>query len=286
MKELWASEKNNLELDPIATDKIVQTILSETPGKKKSRVNIWRTIAVAASVFVAALALFYFTPSGDHVIADNTTAQLPLEHQIIKLPDGSVVKLNHGSSLDYPESFAGKETREVFLIGEGYFDIQHDPAHEFIVRTGNLKTVVLGTAFNIKAYPTDNDITVTVTRGKVRVSDDNNVLGVITPDQQITFNKDSQAIDRKLVDSRNAIAWSDKDIFFDDITLYEAARQLEMRFQVKIRLTDQKLRNCRFTATFVRGENINQMLTVICEFNGAQFVNDESGNIEITGPGC
>jgi len=83
------------------------------------------------------------------------TSPKPPDHTIhynryITLPDGSTVILHAGSKLDYPVSFNGN-TREVNLIGEGYFDVQHDPARPFIIHTGHLKTTVLGTAFNIKA---------------------------------------------------------------------------------------------------------------------------------------
>lgn len=70
----------------------------------------------------------------------------------MRLPDGSTVLLNEGSELSYSTSF-GKQAREVTLTGEGYFDVQHNLSKPFKVLTGNVTTTVLGTAFNIKAYP-------------------------------------------------------------------------------------------------------------------------------------
>src|SRR5688572_8298430 len=109
-----------------------------------------------------------------------------MDPQFLRLPDGSTVLLNEGSKLEYPITFSG-DTREVFLQGEGYFDIQHNPSKPFVVKTANVTTTVLGTAFNVKAFPSEKHITVTVTRGKVKVSKDEKVLGVITHDQQITI---------------------------------------------------------------------------------------------------
>ncbi|WP_163024732.1 FecR family protein, partial [Pseudomonas viridiflava] len=101
------------------------------------------------------------------------------EHQKVNMPDGSTVILNNNSSISYPKVFGVK--RAVTLTGVGYFDIRHDLKKSFTVHTGNLSTVVLGTAFNIKAYDRDHEISVTVTRGKVSVLDSNAALAILTP---------------------------------------------------------------------------------------------------------
>src|SRR5690606_2603405 len=79
-----------------------------------------------------------------------------LAHQLLLLPDGSTVLLNNNSSLDFPQQFTG-DTREVILKGEAYFDIKPDASRPFIIHTGKVKTRVLGTAFNIRAYPEEID---------------------------------------------------------------------------------------------------------------------------------
>jgi ferric-dicitrate binding protein FerR (iron transport regulator) len=234
---------------------------------------------------MAAVGYYIVSPQTNETIAELTADRET--HQVVKLPDGSVVVLNAGSSLEFPETFNGKKSREVTLRGEGYFDIKHDASSLFIVYTGKLRTTVLGTAFNIKAYPDDNDITVTVTRGKVKVSDDKKVIGIITPDQQIKFNKHEEVSQQQRVDSKEVAAWSDRDIFFDDATLADVVKQLEQRFKVDIVFDNDTIKDCRFTATFVGGEDLNQILTVICEFNGSYFNRDATGIIHISGgAGC
>lgn len=108
------------------------------------------------------------------------------ENKVIFLPDGSTVFLSPGSRLNYPSTFDGKKKREVFLQGQGFFDIKHNASRPFIVHSGQVATTVLGTAFNIKAQPHEKYITVTVKRGKVSVSDRYKTLGVITPQEQIS----------------------------------------------------------------------------------------------------
>ena len=292
MRSLWntAGEKERM---PFArTEKILADILGEEEIKMDQHASAFsrwgKAVALAACILVGITVTGYYIVSPE--TKRDTIAELPRKtdtHQVVKLPDGSVVVLNAGSSLEFPDTFKGKKSREVTLRGEGYFDIKHDASSPFIVYTGKLRTTVLGTAFNIKAYPEENDITVTVTRGKVKVSDDKNVIGIITPDQQIKFNKHQHASKQQRVDSKEIVAWSDRDIFFDDATLADVAKQLEQRFKVAIVLDNDTIKDCRFTATFVSGEDLNQILTVICEFNGSHFSRDASGIIHIDGgAGC
>jgi transmembrane sensor len=292
MKDLWNADGIESKLSGEKSEAIFQNVVRNRTavlsGTSRPFYSIWFKVAAAILVLAISSGVLgvYFLSETKVNSPVSITEKLPLLHQIIKLPDGTVVKLNSESLLQYPESFDGKPTREVTLIGEGYFDVAHDPSKEFIVRTGALSTAVLGTAFNIKAYKNDDAITVTVTRGKVRVSEANHVLGVLNPDQQITFTKDQGSSAVQQTDSKQSIAWAEHDLFFDDVTLESAAQQLEKQFGVVIRFSNDKLKTCRFTATFLQRENIHQMLTVICEFNGAQFRDLGNKTIEISGDGC
>jgi ferric-dicitrate binding protein FerR (iron transport regulator) len=245
-------------------------------------------IKIAASLLLIVLfsgvLYYYWYPSfsENQQIAESSSAVVP---NFIALPDGSTVVLNAGSALDYPMVFSGK-AREVSLNGEAYFDIAHDNEHPFIVHTGKLTTTVLGTAFNIRAYADQSDIIVTVTRGKVKVSDDKKVLGIINPDQQITFNRSQEQTEQKVVDVQSVTSWMEKDIYFDDITIGHALVQLEKRFGISIRLSNENIRNCRFTATFVKGEDIGQILRILCDFNNATLVDAGDRRFIIDGGEC
>jgi transmembrane sensor len=290
LDDVWQTVPSHSPLAPGKAEKILDTILA-TPHlisqPKKHSVFTWGRIAASvAFILLVTSTLYYFKKAVKPEILSGNTGSAAAEHEFIKLQDGSTVVLNGGSTLQYPTSFEGKATREVVLTGEGFFDIQHDPEKPFIVHTGNLKTTVLGTAFNVRAYDTDKSITVTVRRGKVKVSDDRETFGVITPDQQITFDKTRKLAEQRPVDSRMSIAWLEQDLFFNDITMAEAAAQLEERFGITIRFSNTRIKACRFTATFVKGEDLDQVLQVICEFNGATYGKDEKGTIQIDGEGC
>ncbi|HEY0174931.1 MAG TPA: FecR domain-containing protein, partial [Pedobacter sp.] len=205
-------------------------------------------------------------------------------HKWIKLPDGSSVQLNSASHLDYPQTFAGSGIREVTLTGEAYFDIKHDALHPFIIHTGKIKTTVLGTAFNISAYRADKGVTVTVTRGKVKVEDEQRVLAILTPDQQLVWNSNRPPV-KAIVAAQAVVAWKNSDLIMDDITLGEAARLITAHYGLQVHFTNDKVKNCRFTAAFLNSNEIAQVLTVLGDITGASLtIKDHT--ITIDGNGC
>lgn len=258
------------------------------------RVTPFRKVAVAAAIILGTwggiTAIYHLISDRNKAIAvvnkrpnqeglEKAASVIPThekENRIIFLPDGSKVILSAGSKLNYPSTFDGTNKREVFLDGEAFFDIRHNPSKTFVVHTGSLTTVVLGTAFNIKAIPGENDIVVTVKRGKVKVSDKNKVLGVITPNQRITYDKQKIISVVSSVNNDNYLGWQDKDLFIDNLTISEAAKLMEERYKVKIIIVDPEVESLRFTTTFPRNEKLEQTLNSICFFNGLRYQYDRA----------
>jgi len=204
------------------------------------------------------------------------TTQKQKPNLFLVLPDGSRVILSYGSKLSYASSFDGLAKREVYLIGEAFFDIKHDNLKPFVVHAGKVETTVLGTAFDVKALPGDKTVTVTVTRGKVKVSDNNRLLGIIVPNQQITFNKQRAVSTQNSIDARTCTIWTARgDLYFENVTFGEAAKVLEERFKVKILFADQLVQSKRFTSTFDKSASLDQALKSICEFNDALYSYDK-----------
>jgi transmembrane sensor len=203
------------------------------------------------------------------------------QNRLIHLPDGSTVIVIKGSKLVYSSVYNEAGKREVYLEGEAYFDVKHDATKPFIVHTGNLQTTVLGTAFNVKAIKGEDKIIVTVTRGKVSVGNKYKVFGMITPDQQIVFNKDKDESTIKRVDANTYLVWKNQDLLFDDVSMEEAAKLLKDRFNVNITFTDQKLLSNRFTTTFQHDESLEYILDIICEVNNVAYTYDKE-HAEVT----
>lgn len=207
-------------------------------------------------------------------LTKKVAANVPVQHKenrVLFLPDGSTVTLSPGSKLNYPSSFDGMKKREVFLYGQAFFDIKHNVSRPFVVHTGKLEILVLGTAFNIKALADETDITVTVKRGKVKVSDQNKTLGVITPNQQITYNLKKVSSTLKVLDDDSYLDWREQDLLLDNLTVAEAAKLLEERYKVKIIVSEQSLGSQRFTTTFKKNKSLEQVLKSICVFNGVEY---------------
>ena len=248
----------------------------------------WRKLAAIAAMVTILFSAYLEWPALQNIIhpAALTVLTVPAHQkkQII-LADGSKVWVNAGSELRYPKEFKGK-LREVYLSGEAYFDIHHDTAKPFIIHTGKLLTTVLGTAFNIKEDKTLHTIVVTVTRGKVGVTNEGHQLGIITPNQQISFNSVNEKAIQTAVNAQEVIAWQGKELYFDDITFADAAVQLQKRFHVKIAFSNDRLKNCQFSGTALTGAKLEDILKVICAFNKATYQTKEDGSIVIDGAGC
>ncbi len=238
------------------------------------RHKLWFSLAAAILIIISAG--LYFYPQIPAVSAGRISQSYQKrEHRLINLPDGSTVIVAAGSKLNYPSSFDSLAIREVHLEGEAYFDIQHNTDKPFIVRTGKVATTVLGTAFNIKAWPLDEDITVTVNRGKVRLAAGQNTLGILKPNQQITYNKNKADVVQRDVQAAEYLSWKQDDLLLDNVTVSEAAKILEDRFKVSISITEEPIRIKRFTTTFLKGESLEQVLKSICEFNDAVYTYDK-----------
>jgi len=274
MTAYLSQEKKELLKNQIRVSIHDNLYLKENGGKVRS-MSTWRRAAAVAAVLVVVATVVYYVYQAP--VEKITYAAKPPEqkqNRFIRLPDGSTVIVSAGSKLNYPSSFDGSVNREVYLEGQAFFDIKHNPAKAFIVHTGKLSTTVLGTAFNIKAMPSEDNITVTVVRGKVRVSSPEKTLGLIEPDEQIVYNKSDNEAVQSVIANKIFLGWKEKDLLFDDVTLGEAAELLEERFKVKIAFSDPLIKDNRFTTTFRQDQKLEQVLKSICEFNSAEFQYD------------
>lgn len=276
------------------SDRIFNEITSgySEKGSRRLRPALWMAAAASLLVVLSVVLLLNRKDISSHGTSVAAVPAIPdkvistsSDHQLVRLPDGSTVILNKNSRLSFPAKFTGK-TREVTLIGEGYFDIASDRRKTFIVHTGKIQTVVLGTTFNIKAYRSDRNIDVTVTSGKVNVVADRRVLAELTPNQKISYSYLDSKSKKTRTNASEAIEWQSRDLFFDNVTMKEAATILEQRFHTRILFASQQTRDCRFSGTFLKGESLTQVLEVICAFNNCSYTTDEAGNTIISGEQC
>jgi len=184
------------------------------------------------------------------------------EPKQLLLPDGSKLWLNTRTEVRYANNFSGK-TREIFLNGEAFFEVKRDESKPFIVHTGSLTTQVLGTSFNIRAYAKRSDIEVTVSSGKVSVSDSTGVIGKLVRDQQISYQKSTGKFTYQLVNSHNSSLWKEAELIFDANNFGEVAQILERRYHVQIQFDDSKIKNYPISARFSKEESLQQILYML-----------------------
>ena len=224
----------------------------------------------------------------------------------ILLSDGTRIRLNSAGKLIYPEKFSG-DTREIRLIGEAFFDVAHDEKRPFIIRSGDITTTVLGTSFNISAFP-EQDIEVTVASGKVAVSSDpgginpqpatgspkpatsngatRNPQLLLSPGQQAFFDISEGTIEKKEVDIKKYLAWKEGEIYFESIRFEEAMAALERWYGVSIKFETEAPKDCVIEIAAFTDERLTSVLktlTYILEFD-FRIVSDKE--IVITGRGC
>lgn len=249
--------------------------------------QIWKMVMGIAAVLALFTFIFLEWPILNKPTSDKKetilVAKVSAKKKII-LKDGSIIWVNDNSVFKYQAEFSGN-TREVYLNGEAFFNIKHDPKKPFIVHTGNITTVVLGTAFNINTDEHKHTVIVTVTRGKVSVNSNGKTLGVIVPNQQLAINTLSLVHSKISVFAYKYVSWT-QNLSFDDVTFENAVKQLEDCFGVKIAFANDDIKKCRFSGTVENGERLDKILSVICSFNNSTYQYNKDGSVIINGKGC
>lgn len=218
----------------------------------------------------------------------NTTSA----EQEVKLEDGTVVLLKQKSTIVYDKTF-NQDKREVFLTGEAFFKVKRDVTRPFIVHTGTLVTEVLGTSFRIKPNPVSNLIEVAVTTGRVSVYLEktnirNERTGIIlTPNQRVIFNENSQNITPSLVENPVpivAIEGIKSSMNFQVTPLNTVLNTLSTRYGIEFVITNPNSKNCQITAD-LNGLSMFTQLELICKSIDATY--EKRGTVVfINGEGC
>ena len=191
------------------------------------------------------------------------------EYELV-LPDQTKVYLNADSRLRFPDRF-GNNKREVELEGEAYFKVSQDSLHPFIVRVvDRINVEVLGTEFNITAYPEDPIIATTLNRGAVRISDGTQNLK-LHPDQQAVFFKNNGMIECREVDAKIYSAWTEGRIVLRNVTLEELMNRISRWYDLRINWYDEEIKNYHFTGEMLRYEKFSEILSMLEKATSVHF---------------
>lgn len=291
----WPGDETEEEL----RTRIYRQISAEGKEGGKSRSLVfarrWRRVAAAVLIVVGAGSFTWYaitsrTPQPAVATSKPSVYEAPerstgfIRH--ITLPDGTHVVLQANSRLDYPEKFIGK-AREVVLSGEAYFDVAEDVRKPFIIYTGRVRTTVLGTAFNIRASPDDKNITVSVTKGRVKVEDDRRLLAVLTPNQRVTYQPVTAVLAKDTVNAISLVTdWTKHEMVFEGQTFEDVAALLSRRYGVDIRFKTDGLKRCTIKAFFNGTETLEKVLDVLCIINNATRSMPDEHTVLLDGVGC
>lgn len=295
MLQLWQGSSTEVSTyhEEINLQKLNQRIdaLENENEEKKSRLSK-KYLALAAGVSLLLLALAGILYQASIFPASEFERVQWIEKSTQKsqiatftLLDGTKIKLNADSKFRYATSFMKDSLREVFLEGEAFFEVTHDPRRPFIVHTAELQTRVLGTCFSVHAYPEDALSKVTVASGKVEVLLSKDTLQeVLEPSRQIIYQKGQTAWQQKEIGIEEELAWMEGRLVFNYERLEQVAKTLERYYDVEVIFENDQLKDCRFTASFQQ-ENIFHILDAMSYINDMEYTFHE-GKINLDGIGC
>lgn len=270
---------------PAAKSSGMEPVKPQTRGQVK-KLYIWVKVAASLLILLGLSYLFiqyrqtvhHGTPLAGYTEKINENGK----RSQLSLEDGTIVWLNAGSSLRFPERF-GSDMREVFLEGEAFFEVARDEERPFIIRTGEVETRVLGTSFNINAYPGHLPI-ITVASGHVRLADAKDNSIDLRAGEQANYHRGKGFSPIKRVNAKEYTSWTRGTLNLNDKSLAEAARMLERWYGIDISLENKDLENC-----IIAGEHTNESLESVLEalrfvFH-VNYTRSDKGII-ISGKGC
>ena len=182
----------------------------------------------------------------------------------LKLPDGSFVWLNAGTTLKYDQGF-GNENRDITLSGEAYFEVAENRRLPFMVKAREISVMALGTKFNVKVYPDEKVIEIILLEGSVKVQ--NHTPGVkrsviLEPHQKAVFQDDRNDFVVSAIKNMADVSWFTGKWIIKNTRLENLAKLLERRYNIDFKFDDERIKDYEF-GCIIKDETIEQVLTAI-----------------------
>lgn len=208
-----------------------------------------KVLRMAAALVILLGGIYVFKMAIPSATSTETAVAEAGTTKVLMLEDGTSVTLNETSSLTFPEEFTEKE-RRVALKGEAFFEVAKDAGKPFVVATELADIQVLGTSFNIRAYTGEEKVEVYVKTGKVAVTMKNSGKRVeLKPGEKMVFEKQPDKIVASKDPTGNSLGWKEGTLIFKEKTFREIFTEIERQFDVKIKVENEQLLNCRYTLT-------------------------------------
>lgn len=248
-------------------------------GRIRRTAPVWTYAAILLLALSLGIQYFYYHSDEQPMEPQNSYTRFVVEKgggkSSLFLPDGTKVLLNAGTTLQYPTQFDQKE-RIVALDGEGYFEVTENKQKPFIVRLKGYDVKVLGTVFNVKAYPDMAYSTTSLISGKVLLTSYNSEgtvckEQVLHPDETARIDKQTGTISTFRSDDEFQLAWMKGLYKFKDKPFAEVVSELERLYDVTIQIEDKELAQSVYTGSFVLENTIEEVLKPLGQYNKFRY---------------
>lgn len=294
MEAIEASEHVHDAFDSKRQDKLYKGIKRRLQGASslvRGKLLVW-SVAAAIVIFGVSIVLFQQFSTREHPLLASTgptsvrlaEKSVPLAQRAqVDFPDGTTVWINAGSTLRYPVDYMNG-AREVYLEGEAYFDVKPLEGRPFVVYANGVATHVLGTSFNIQAY-NEKEVDVSVTSGIVQVKHRDRLLAQLTEDQRAEYDIEHGKVQVLEGSVNSYVAWYRGELILDDMTMNDVAEVLHRQYGIQVYFDKEAVGQCRFTASFLAHEKLNQIISVIAEINKLEY-EIQGNSVTFRGAGC
>lgn len=260
MKEQWeeAPEIMNRAVQKQIMDNIKADILPTRTFKLKQ----WLVVAASLLLIITTSLSGYLLYDGQNkkLVGDMTVTVEKGQKVALTLPDKSRVWVNSGSTLKYGSRF-NKHERIIQLNGEAYFEVAKNKKAPFIVQSQGFSVEALGTAFDVKAYPEEKQISAVLIRGKVEVGDELNKIN-LSPNQKVTYDCETKNMQKSDVSDGLIYAdWRFNKLTFNSETFENITSVLERNYNVKFIFEAQSLKKYRYTGS-INNTSLESLLQI------------------------
>ena len=286
IEAVWAAAENNASPARPNVDAAWKKVYGRTVAKQKGRILplVWRRAAAAILFILASYTAYTLLerPALETFVANEY--EIPAR---VELEDGTSVWLNRDSRLIFPKKF-GRRNRKVQLVGEGYFQVERAEDWPFLVEAGGSQTRVLGTSFNIRAYPDSNRVHLFVNSGKVAFSTANesdNESAILEKNQGAVYLRNKNQVTKLDTITNQPLAWWNQELVYDQAELRQVFSDLEELFGVEFQVEGESLLNCLFSGRLRTGR-LQEILDIL-EFTFEFELKTLSENkYQVSGEGC
>lgn len=278
-KEYWDSINTGKNATTFEALKRVNAKIGiHLPVKKTVWLKVLSRVAAVFILLVGISGVWFYLQHHNHPAMVEISAAYG-ETKQVTLPDQTDVWLNAGSSLKYPSEF-NQKVRSVHLTGEAFFSVTKNQSKPFVVETKSVSVKVLGTKFNLKAYPDEAQTVATLQEGKIEVQTERNQKQQMVPNEQLVYNNATSTLKMAKINPQDIPDWKNGNLIFSEATLGEILQTLERHFNISFD-TDKSIdfTNERYTIKFEREETPEQILQVLADIAGDFTYSSKSGQI-------